>query len=46
MAAQIILAGKMRRGEVAAPVRAGAKALVKTTAEEIVAAGRKARGEV
>ena len=43
----IVVAGQMRRGEVAARVTgAGPKAFVKTTAEEILAAGRKARGEV
>jgi hypothetical protein len=42
----IVLAGQMRRGEVAATVTgAGPKVLVKATSEEIIAAGRKARGE-
>jgi hypothetical protein len=43
----IVLAGQVRRGEVAAPVtRAGPKVLVKMTAEEIIKAGKEARGEV
>jgi hypothetical protein len=42
----IVLAGQMRRGEVAAPMTgAGPKVFVKTTAEEIIKAGKKARGE-
>ena len=40
LADQIILSGKMRRGEVAAPVTAGPKTFVKTTAEEILAAAK------
>jgi hypothetical protein len=46
LAEQIILSGKMRRGEVAVPATsAGPKTFVKTTAEEIIKAGKKARGE-
>jgi hypothetical protein len=41
---QIILAGKMRRGEVPTPVAGvGPKTFVKATAEEIINAARKAR---
>jgi hypothetical protein len=40
----IIRAGEMRRGLIDAPITAGPKKLVTTTAEEILAAGRKARG--
>ena len=43
----IVLAGQMRRGEVAAPVTgAGPKVFVKMTAEEIIKAGKESRGEV
>jgi hypothetical protein len=46
LAAQIILSGKMRRGEVATPVTgAGPKVLVATTADDIIAAGKRARNE-
>ena len=45
LADQIILSGKMRRGEVPAPVTAGPKTFVKTTAEGIIAAGKRARNE-
>jgi hypothetical protein len=42
----ILLAGQMRRAEVAVPVTGvGPKNFVKTTAEEILTAARKARGE-
>ena len=43
----IVHMGRVRRGEVAAPVTGvGPKVLVKMTPEDILAAGRKARGEV
>jgi hypothetical protein len=46
LAEQIILSGEIRRGEVPAPATsAGPKTLVKATAESILAAARKARGQ-
>ena len=46
MADKIVVAGQMRRGEVPAPVtEAGPKTLIKATAELILAAAAKARGE-
>ena len=42
----IILAGKMRRGEVAVPVTGvGPKTLVAATADDIIAAGKRARNK-
>lgn len=41
----IIHMGKVRRGEAPATVTAGPKNFTKFTPEEILAAGRKARGE-
>jgi hypothetical protein len=44
MATLIVDAGRMARGEIPAPVTAGPKNFVRMSAEEILAAARKARG--